>query len=993
MVVVSMYPISTLATFVAYGLLPRPQGERLDTQRVFASLAIMKFFTQPMLMVLQFWTIFISGLACFYRIQTFMQRQDFAEKRTLGTSASERDDKCVKPGTTSDSAGADPSFQSISVKSASFGYNAEGAILQDVTLDFEKGKLTMIVGRVGSGKSTLLHSLLGETQITKGSLYLPSPNVAFCAQTPWLQNKTIRDNIIGISEYDERWYHRVVSSCSLEEDIVELANGDATNVGSRGVALSGGQKNRLSLARAVYSRRPILILDDILSGLDRRTEHSVFTQTFGKHGLLRDQNTTIILVTHSKRYLQDADKLVILHGGRVAQQGTYKELAATGALDQISEMSNAKEDSAPVTPIEKTLPSGTAEDLKKPAIKTSQQKKSSSDEADTPENNLDTYTFFFRGFGTIALAIFLVAVAISQALKTLQTVLLPRSSSEADATLSFLTATESGKILNRFSQDITMIDGNIPMCFLNVVFLTTDVICSTILILIATPHIAITLPFIIISGYSIQRVFLRTSKQMRILDIEAKAPLVSHLTETYAGLTTIRAYGWIDRFGAQNFEFLEEAQIPFYLMASIQNWLTLVLDLIITGLATLVSVVAVALRSKIDPGFLGLALIGVLDIGLGFRYMLQNWVFLDSSLGAVVRIKAFADETPQERREDSLDPPQGWPSTGRVEFKGLRASYAPSGDIVLKDLDVTIPAGSEIGIVGRSGSGKTSTIGTLSGLLHIHSGSVTIDGVPLDVIPLDTLRSHITVLPQDPFFLPHRKGGNTVRSNLWPWVESDDIADSDQGEAKGIDYRTLSIVQSAHEDSVHPTSVPADSAMVSALEKVGLWKKFVDQVGSSASAIAGQSSQSPVTVAGSDSALLNADVSERTPLMVGYSPTTESTTPSKVLSQTLDLREFLSHGERQLFCLARALLTKNKILILDEATSSVDTQTESLMLDVIATHFRGWTKIAIAHRLNTIFSADQVVVLGAGKVLEKGDPRELMKRNGGLLRGMIEGGE
>lgn len=188
-----------------------------------------------------------------------------------------------------------------------------------------------------------------------------------------------------------------------------------------------------------------------------------------------------------------------------------------------------------------------------------------------------------------------------------------------------------------------MVDGNIPMCFLNVVscksrpelslvistkltfvVVTFDVICSTILILVATPHIAITLPFIIISGYSIQRVFLRTSKQMRILDIEAKAPLVSHLTETYSGLTTIRAYGWIDSFGSQNFEFLEEAQIPFYLMASIQNWLSLVLDLLITGLATLVSVVAVVLRSKIDPGYLGLALIGVVWHSLPLETLITN---------------------------------------------------------------------------------------------------------------------------------------------------------------------------------------------------------------------------------------------------------------------------------------------------------------------------------------------------------------------------------
>lgn len=371
---------------------------------------------------------------------------------------------------------------------------------------------------------------------------------------------------------------------------------------------------------------------------------------------------------------------------------------------------------------------------------------------------------------------------------------------------------------------------------------------------------------------------------------------------------------------------------------------------------------------------------------------------LDTSLGAIVRIKEFTDETPREKAEEIVTPPHSWPSAGAVEFKNLTASYAPTGEPVLNSLNLTIPAGSEIGIVGRSGSGKTSTVATLSGLLHIQSGSVTIDGVSLDTVPLSTLRSQITVLPQDPFFLPHRQGGNTVRSNLWPWAESkEDIAAATTQEEKKIDYRSFSIVQSAHEDSVQPLFTPSDSAMASALEKVGLWKKFLDHAANNP-ATQGSGESSNVAATGNEALLTGSDVvTERTPLMASEqtrprTPSSQAPTHQKVLDQTLDLRDFLSHGERQLFCLARALLTKNKILVLDEATSSVDTQTEALMLSIIADHFRGWTKIAIAHRLNTILEADQVVVLGSGgKVLEVGRPGELMEREGGRLRAMVEG--
>ena len=326
--------------------------------------------------------------------------------------------------------------------------------------------------------------------------------------------------------------------------------------------------------------------------------------------------------------------------------------------------------------------------------------------------------------------------------------------------------------------------------------------------------------------------------------------------------------------------------------------------------------------------------INQMDLASSFRFLLQNWVQMDTTLGAIVRIKDFAEQTPRERADDSLKPPPGWPTAGEIEFKELTASYAPGGEQVLKDVTLKVSVGSEVGICGRSGSGKTSTIGTLFGLLHVEDGQVIIDGVDLECVPLQALRSNITVLPQDPFFMPHRKGGNTVRCNLWPWADEEDQHDKNGGKLeRTLDYSSIVSASAQHADSVHGSKadIPSDEAMGQALENVGLWQKFVEhekeqrKKNEAETAATASTAAAPVE-AGAGGIMINADASERTPLLAtAASTTTEAVdlnlTARAVLDMRLDPREFLSHGERQLFCLARALLTKNRILVLDEATS------------------------------------------------------------------------
>ncbi|KAL9107417.1 MAG: hypothetical protein Q9227_007701 [Pyrenula ochraceoflavens] len=1019
-------------------------------------MAILRLFITPLLKILQFWTFFISGLACVERIQKFLERDDFVDQRKRGRSLETGDKEShVKNGNTVTEEPHPGRSDPIYLKNCSFGYG-EAEVLKNISIEISRGNLTMVVGRVGSGKSTLLHSLLGETRMTKGSLLVPDAEVAFCAQTPWLRNLSIRENIISVSEYEEAWYNRVVSCCNLNEDIDQFPDKHDTLVGSKGVALSGGQKNRIvelflfltllvlicsqSLARALYARKSTYLLDDMLSGLDSRTEQYIFKRVFSKKGLLKDLGATTILVTHSKRYLPEADNIVVLESGSIAHSGSYNELSSSGALETISnaDLINQGDDDNVANTEELTNEAEKSGAIKGPPMRAMPKKLVE----DNVENNWESYKFFFRGYGYVSLCLFGIVVAISQGLQILQSVWLERWTTADDAgrtyfyvtfavislfaivcsnialrfyflrllpklslyvhakqlgalmnaTLAFVTATESGQILNRFSQDLGLVDGALPFLWYNNCTLTLSVLGSSVLIFLATPHVALAIPFIVLACYAIQRVFLRTSKQLRIIDLEAKAPLVSHLTETYAGLTSIRAFGWEEKFGLKNFAFLEDAQVPYYLMASIQNWLVLVLELLVAGLSTMVAILAVSLRSNVNPGYLGLALIGVMDIASSFRHLLQNWVQLDTSLGAIVRIKNFTDETPREKTEGTHDPPPGWPAAGLIEFNNVTASYAPGGEAVLKDVDVKIPAGTEVGICGRSGSGKTSAIGTLFGLLTIEGGEVKIDNINVETISLDKLRESITVLPQDPFFMPPVKGGNSVRAELWPWAE-----DCEGGGLQKINYHSIQTAD-ADQKRFRQGYVPSDQTMAEVLEKVGLWEKFAEHDKGKNKDTATIQDNSGVSLA--SGVLINGEAStEETPLLATTTaaapPLDEPMTARRVLNQRLDLREFLSHGERQLFCLARALLTRNRILVLDEATSSVDSKTEDRMLSLIQECFaeRGWTRVAIAHRLNTIVeSADRVVVMGGGKVLEQGQPQELKHVEGGVLKSMLGSG-
>lgn len=399
--------------------------------------------------------------------------------------------------------------------------------------------------------------------------------------------------------------------------------------------------------------------------------------------------------------------------------------------------------------------------------------------------------------------------------------------------------------------------------------MTLTVAANVGILIAATPFIGSIIPFLLALFWVIQRIYLRTSRQLRIIDLEAKAPLCRHFSETLTGLISIRSFGWVEDFRQQSQNFIVKSQVPFYLLATIQNWLALVLDLTAAGLAILLVGLAVKLRGKIDPGYLALALTGLvrihilsehllspqwlieimqMDLGFLFRELVLDWTMLETSLGAVARIKEFRETTPLELEPDiSSQLLDSWPSTGVIKLENVTARYPEDACPVLTDVNIKISCGEKIGICGRSGSGKSSLVSLLFGLLEPEKGGIFIDETDIRTLSPNFYRSKLNSLPQDPFFLP-----GTVRFNLAP-------------------YSSQSV---------------SDERMIEVMRKVGLWDKF--------------DNLSPGS---------------------GASVQAKADEWGQGLDAELDAERLLSSGEKQLFCLARAILRESKILVMDEATS------------------------------------------------------------------------
>ncbi|EFY95497.2 ABC transporter, transmembrane domain, type 1 [Metarhizium robertsii ARSEF 23] len=949
--------------------------EGLTVAEAFTSLSIISIAETPLVNILISIVQLFGAIGCFSRLQAFLvmdERRDLREMAPSTASSTPStaclssitlppvDDASKDADPASNIALAaleararpslDPSIPAVAIESATFTVGENVKVLADISMVFPRGTVSMIVGRVGCGKSSLLKAIAGELSLARGRLVADVSSMAYCDQTPWLQNCSIRDNIAAQSPLDEAWLHTVIEACALDEDISMLPARDFTIVGSGGVALSGGQKQRVALARAVYSRRSVLLLDDVFSGLDSTTSRAVFQRVLGRDGLVRRWNATVIMATNHVNFLPAADHITVL-GDRT----TVRNQVRFNSVDP-SEWGILESDTDSTTTV--SGPDGAGLEPAKVSQEAAADP-SRKTEADLcrQTGDLDCYRIYVRSLGTVAMVMLLVGSVLHTAMVKMPQVWLklwtqkgtgptdyaymagyigfalasttfgalnmgyyslvgvPKSAIRLHdmllrcvvrAPLHFFASTDSGITLNRFSQDMTLIDNALPMAFLNVTTLSLRALAETGLIASGASSVAAAIPVCFLALYLIQKYYLRTSRQLRLLDLEAKSPLYTQFAETLAGLPTIRAFGWAPAFRADNHRRLDASQRPFYTMFCVQRWLQVVLDLFVAGVALVL--VALALRaggSSSSSAAVGLAMVNLIGFNQTLAEAVDQWTRLETSLGAVARLKWFAGNTPDEdgparhhRKHASLPP--AWPDRGAIALRNLVAAYRHS-EPVLKGVSLTIQPGQKVGVCGRSGSGKSSLVLALARLLDIRGGSITIDAQDLALLPRETVRRRLTALPQDGVRLR-----GTARRNLDPF-----------GRYAGAD---------------------ADAPLEQALRKTGVWAAVARRGG------------------------LDADMAA-----LG-----------------------LSAGQAQLFFLARALLLLGggggALVLLDEATSCVDAQTDDAVRAAIRDDLRGRT--VVAHRLDVLRACDVVVVMATGQVVEVGEPEALLAKGASAFKAL-----
>ncbi|KAI1099495.1 hypothetical protein F4804DRAFT_321707 [Jackrogersella minutella] len=591
----------------------------LDAAKLFTSLSYLLLMATPLNNLFQTVPLITAGVACLRRIQEFLESEERNDFRisSIGLGRSEE-----KP-----SIDQSDDLPAIIIKSGSFGWQPDRMVLKDIDIEVPKGSLTMVVGPIASGKSSLCRALLGEIPYNQGTVTISTrfSRVGYCDQTPFLSNGNIRDNIVGHSQFDAERYAEVIDGTMLGIDCATLPHADKTNIGSNGITLSGGQKQRVSLARCLYLQSDLLIMDDIFSGLDADTEDQVFQRVLGVNGILRRRQATAILCTHSVRHLPVATHVIALGSdGTIIEQGAFESLLANQSyihslgVQSLSEsqVDNQNNDDGNSTEFQSnvlkslstlaTIPEGNAKE------------RLSSDTA--------TYKVYFKSMGmVVAMALFLsglvfgffynfptiwlkywsddavaaiplhsfgyyagiyAAFEICALLSLLSLGILlyitviTRSGISLHhdalrtlvrAPLSFFTATDQGIVTNLFSQDLSLVDNELPGALLNIIYTMFVSTGQAAVIAASSPYLAISYPFLICILYVIQKFYLRTSRQLRLLDLEAKSPLYTHFLDTSNGIVTLRAFGFMSEDSAKNARLLDTSQRPAYLLRMIQQ--------------------------------------------------------------------------------------------------------------------------------------------------------------------------------------------------------------------------------------------------------------------------------------------------------------------------------------------------------------------------------------------------------------------------------------
>lgn len=826
--------------------------------------------------------------------------------------------------------------------------------ISDLDFSVARNELVAVIGGVGSGKSSLLAALAGDMRKTSGSVTMGSSR-AFCPQYAWIQNATLKENILFGKDLDIKWYNQVIDACALRADLEMLPGADLTEIGERGITVSGGQKQRLNIARAIYFDSDIILMDDPLSAVDAHVGRHIMDQAIC--GLLR--NKCRVLATHQLWVLQRCDRVIWMDEGRIGAIDTFDNLMASNPEFVKLIANNAQEEKQDET---EHVDEDEVEDEKKTQEKRKGKKPSGSlmqaEERAVSSVSWSVYYAYIKSSGSIlvlplililliasqgasivtnlwlswwtsnkfgfsrgtyvggyaalgfvqALLMFIFSVALSVFGTTSSKVMLHRAITRVlRAPMSFFDTTPQGRITNRFSKDIDTMD-NMLTDSIRFFGITMGLIISVFILIIAYYYFfAVALgPLFLLFLFSASY-YRASAREIKRHESVLRSVVFARFSEAVTGVATIRAYGLQSRFQRSIRAAVDDMDSAYYLTFANQRWLSVRLDIIGNLLVFTVGILVVTSRFSVNPSTGGLVLSYILSIVQMIQFTVRQLAEVENNMNSTERIHHYGTQLEEEPPLHLPNPDvvDSWPQSGAINFENVQMRYRDGLPLVLKGLNLRVAGGERVGVVGRTGAGKSSIMSTLFRLVELSGGRITIDGVDIARVGLNDLRARLSIIPQDPTLFR-----GTVRSNLDPF-------------GKYTDHELWNALRAA--DLVDASRAADDK------------------------------------------------------------PTGRITLDSSVDEEGLNF----SLGQRQLMALARALVRGSQIIVCDEATSSVDMETDERIQATMARGFKGKTMLCIAHRLKTIIHYDRIVVMDNGVIAECDEPLRLW-RQGGIFRSMCD---
>ncbi|KAK9311885.1 P-loop containing nucleoside triphosphate hydrolase protein [Lipomyces starkeyi] len=942
----------------------------LSTDLVFPALALFNLLSNPLAQIPTVITQLVEASVSASRLGDFLtlseQQADAVTRLDAATEASQPAVTISNGNFTWDEIGNDP------------------PALRNISFVVRKGQLACIIGGVGSAKSAMLQAILGDLHRVSGSVTVRG-QIAYCAQVPWIMNATVKENILFGKRFDAGFYEKTVHACALLEDFDALPYGDKTIVGEKGISLSGGQKARLALARAVYTRADVYILDDPLSAVDQHVGRHLIDNVLGRQGLLAGK--TKIMATNAISVLSQADSITLLREGEVIETGLCEEVMDKPNSEiyqlikmfgneqpEIGEKTEDEKDPLAKTnddednfehhagnKVDHSLRRASTASFNVPAqVDANRISGQIKEHAEKGQVKLSVYKDYLQAANVYMVLLFVFLMIASNSMSVGGNVWLKhwsdintQNGSNPDtgrylgiylifgvtaafltlfytvvlwifcsieaakklhdqmllhvirSPMSFFDTTPIGRVVNRFTTDIDRVDEALPRVFTGFFSVIFNVMSSLLVIcFVNPPFLLFIVPLAVLYVYY-QKFYLRTSRELKRLESVSRSPLYAHFQESLNGVSTIRAYSQIRRFNWINEYHIDFNNKAYYPSMIARRWLSMRLDFlgsVVIFLTALLSVLAIA-SGRLSSGLIGLTMSYSFQVTSALSGIVRMTAQVEISTVSVERILEYC-RLPCEAPEviENNRPPADWPAEGSVQFHDYSTRYRTGLDLVLKGINLHIKPGEKVGVVGRTGAGKSSLTLGLFRMIEPVGGFISIDGMNTSKLGLKDLRQRLSIIPQD-----SQAFEGTVRENL------------------------------------DPSSKYTDAELWHVLELSHL----------------------KIHIQGMDGRL-DAKVNE------GGSN--------------------FSVGQRQLMSLARALLTPSKVLVLDEATAAVDVETDQIVQETIRKEFKDRTILTVAHRLNTIIDSDRIVVLAAGKVMEFDAPEKLLGNKRSLFYALCKQG-